>query len=80
MIGKKFKNTSGKTVQFPLRISDDFSWTPGETITVINECKEANGPRVGYIVLNEDYCGAHIAFEKAWISKEVLNDNFTEVL
>jgi hypothetical protein len=79
MIGMRFENSSGKRIQFPLRLSSDFSWSPGERIEIMSECKEASGRQEGYIVHNLDYVGAERCLETAWISKEVLNESFKEI-
>ena len=80
-IGKRFQNISGKTIQVPNRISNEFCWAPGERIDVLNEkgCLTNSGEIAGYIVHNIDYVGAHHAHEKAWISKEILEQSFKEI-
>jgi len=78
--GVKFKNKSGKYIQFPLRISDDFKWSPGETIEIQSFCESAgNNPEPGYIVVNLDYVGSERCFETAWISEVCLKENFIKI-
>lgn len=81
MIGKRFQNISGKTIQVPNRISDDFSWSPGERIDVLRECEclTNSGLIDGYIVHNIDYVGVHRAHETSWITKEILEQSFKEI-
>jgi hypothetical protein len=81
MIGKRFQNISGKTIQIPNRISDDFSWSPGERIDILEErgCLTNSGEIPGYIVHNIDYVGNYRAHETAWISKEILEQSFKEI-
>ena len=82
IINKIFKNTSGKTIQFPLRLSDGFCWHPNEKIKVLSERPDEHrdGTNVkGYIVFNMYYTGAHRAYETGWISETLLIENFTEI-
>ena len=82
MKGKIFINTSGKYIQFPNRLSDDFKWSPMEKIQIIEEMsvEHTNAPsEEGYSVLNLDYVGHENAFMTAWISKECLKNNFKEL-
>jgi hypothetical protein len=77
MIGKRFENVSGKTIQVPNRISEEFSWGPKERIEILEECNLFEGE--GYIVHNIDYVGIHRAHETSWISKEILEQSFKEI-
>jgi hypothetical protein len=81
MIGKRFENISGKRIQVPNRISEEFYWGPGERIEILREsgCLSNSGEIPGYIVHNIDYVGAERCFETSWISKEVLNESFKEI-
>lgn len=80
MIGKRFKNISGKTIQVPNRISDAFSWSPGERIDILEEYNILTTvTEKGYIVHNIDYVGVHRAHETAWITKEILEQSFKEI-
>jgi hypothetical protein len=78
MIGKRFQNVSGKTIQVPNRISGAFSWSPGERIDILDECKLLHTE--GYLVHNIDYVGNFRAHETAWITKEILEQSFKEVI
>ena len=77
MVGKQFENVSGRTIQIPNRISDEFSWCPGERIEILDEMK--SGDVHGFLVLNMDYVGVHRAHETAWITKEILDESFKEI-
>lgn len=57
MIGLLFENTSGKRVQFPLRLDDSFSWGLNERIRITEQHTVPNWGS-GYMVHNIDYCGA----------------------
>ena len=71
-----YKNTSGKFIQFPLRISDDFKWQPNERIKILHQRKSEDS-KSGWIVFNLDYCGNERCFETAWIDEKTLLTNFT---
>jgi len=77
--GSKYKNTSGKFVQFPLRLSDQFNWGPNEKIELLYQITAQGTNEKGYIVLNLDYVGFESCFETAWISNKCLKDNFTKL-
>ena len=83
MVGKTFKNTSGKTVQVPNRISEEFCWEPGERIVILEKQKLVyENPycnQDGFIVHNIDYVGIHCAHETSWIDEKTLTENFTEI-
>ena len=81
MVGKRFQNVSGKTIQVPNRISEEFSWGPGERIDILQEkgCLTNSGEVPGYITHNIDYVGPHRAHETAWITKEILEQSFKEI-
>ncbi len=84
MIGKTFRNTSGKRIQVPNRLSDEFCWAPGERITILyvsNGAKPTNGSNSeeGYVVHNIDYVGNERCFETSWITEKILLENFTEI-
>jgi len=73
-----YKNTSGKFIHFPLRISNDFKWQPNERIRIMHQRKSEGGyKKDGWIVFNMDYVGNERCFETAWIDEETLTKNFT---
>jgi hypothetical protein len=75
-----YQNTSGKFIQFPLRLSNDFKWQPMEKIKLLHEKRAEHNNSTkedGWIVFNMDYCGNERCFETAWIDNKTLTDNFT---
>lgn len=74
MIGNKYKNISGKTIQVPNRISEEFSWSPNERIEIKEELNLFG--EEGYIVHNLDYVGVYTAHETSWITKDILLESF----
>jgi len=82
-INKIFINTSGRRIQIPNRISDEFCWEPMERIKILEKKSSENRTpsyiQQGYIVHNMDYCGRFYAHETAWIDDKTLKDNFKEL-
>ena len=74
-----YQNTSGKKIQFPLRLSEDFKWQPMEKIKLLYESKSEDTKIDGWKVLNMDYYGSASCFCFAWIDLKTLTDNFTLV-
>jgi hypothetical protein len=83
MIGKTFRNTSGKRIQVPNRLSDEFCWAPMEEIVIMEKRtipnKNPEFSEKGYIVHNIDYYGNERCFETSWITEKILLENFTEI-
>lgn len=81
MKGKIFQNVSGKRIQVPNRLSEEFCWVPCERIQIIEEkgCLTNSGEIPGYIVHNMDYKGAIRAHETSWISEQILKESFREI-
>ena len=76
--GQIFKNTSGKHIQVPNRLSPDFSWQPDERINIESLVVNVRtGLTEGYIVNNQDYCGVERCFESSFITEDLLNANFS---
>ena len=72
-----YQNTSGKYIQFPLKLSNDFKWQPMEKIKILHPAKSDGDKKDGWIVFNMNYCGNERCFETAWVDEDTLTDNFT---
>lgn len=70
-----YTNTSGKYIQYPLRLSETFKWAPGERVTI--RCASDGNGKPGYILNNLDYSGPYEAYLTGWIDKETFHNNFT---
>ena len=73
-----YVNTSGKYIQHPLRLSEDFKWSPGERVYIASESIAHHNTaesEKGYILQSMDY-DVECPESRGFITIEMFQANF----
>ena len=78
LLYQKYKNKTGKVIQHPLRLSEEFKYSPNSVITIIAEAESLfnSGPVPGYLVIDETHRDHNGEYMKSWLPTQLLLSSF----